>query len=234
VADRERKTKALEKLNELVAAFFLLGAGLDVVREHDLVEAHVNPETKTLAISSWNPERLKRPIDIQTAWGLVRRPEFLFGPDRIDVPESTLGRALALATEISSDAMKKSLSGMALEAWTLLRNGEYSQSLHSSWQVLENHVGSLWDKYIGSEDTTKTRRVKLRDPSRWSVDRRLEILNLAGRIDKNEYGGLMAWKEKRNRFVHYGVRVTEDEANQCLEWATKVARDVCCVPNSGA
>lgn len=227
VVDSLRKSKVLEKLNELVAAFSLQGVPLDALREHDLIEISVNHKSKTLDIRSWNPEHLKKPIDNSTLMGWVNPDYSFFGSKRIMVDGSTVASSLNLAVELSQDATKQYFSSLVLQSSTQLRNSEYSQSFLTSWLILEAYVGLLWNVHIKSKKPSKSRERKLMNPSSWTTDHMIETLNLAGEVDQKEYDTLMSWKGKRNRLVHSGVNVSEEDASQCLDWATKVARRVC-------
>jgi hypothetical protein len=224
--ETQRTTRALEVMNELVASLFLLDVPLEVIREHDLVQVTINLEAMRLGGMSWDPERLRRPIDNVSLWGFVDPASFPFSPGRANIPEQKLQTALQITKELSSDVLKENLSSLILEAFTLFKNAEYSQSFLSSWLILETHLGILWNDYIKSKNIAKPRADKLKDSNRWSVNHLLETLNLACKIDSTEYEQLMNWKTKRNKVVHEGVKVTDSEAKQCIELAAKVVRNL--------
>jgi hypothetical protein len=227
VDDSLRKSKALEKLNELVAAFSLQGVPLDALREHDLIEINVNHKSKTLNIMSWNPEHLKKPIDNSTLLGWVNPDYSIFDSKRILVDGSTVALTLNLAVKLSQDATKQYLSSLVLQSSTQLRNSEYSQSFLTSWLILETYVGLLWKAHIKSKKPSKSRETKLMNPSSWTTDHMIEALNLAGEIKQDDYELFMSWKGKRNKLVHSGINVTEEDAGKCHEWTAKVARKIC-------
>ncbi len=230
--DSLRKTKTLEKLNELIAAFSLQEVPLDALREHDLIEININNKSKTLDIRSWNPEHLKKPIDNSTLLGWVNPDYSFFGSKRIMVDDSTVTSSLNLAVELSRDATKRYFSSLVLQSSTQLRNSEFSQSFLTSWLILESYVGLLWNTHIKSKQPTKSRETKLMNPSSWTTDHMIETLNLAGEVNQNDYDLFMSWKGKRNKLVHSGVNVSEEDASQCLDWATKVAKSICGLTDS--
>jgi hypothetical protein len=176
---------------------------------------------------SWNPEQMRKPIDSTAVWGLVNPILIPFNLGRMNVSEERLIRATRLAAEIAKDSILKNLAAFILEAHTLLKNAEYSQSLQSSWLVFETHIDRIWNDHVKSQNIDKNRMSKFQDRNRWSADYIIETLNLVGKLDITMYKYLMEVKAIRNRIVHSGTNVSKDEAQKCLEIATQLVREAC-------
>lgn len=226
IVEGERKTTALEKLNELIAGMFLSGIPIEAIREHDLVEVTVDRVNIRLGSMSWSPENMRRPFDSANLWGWVELDSFPLTPSRTNISEEKLATALRFTTDFSGSLAKRNLASFVLESYTLLRNAEYSQSFLSSWLAIETHIGILWNTYIESRKVAKKRVKRLEDPNRWSVGYLLETLDLAGRLRKGEYDDFMELKSKRNKVTHSGARITENEARECLELATEIVKKI--------
>ena len=222
-----RKNRCLEMINEIIASLFLLDVPLEATRENDIIEVNIGTEPHIFGSMSWSPERMRKPFDGDTLWGLVSPPSTPFDSNRINVPEERLNRALRLSGNIAKDSILKNLTAFILEAHTLFKNGEYSQSLLSSWLVFETNIESLWSYYLSSQDLNNRRMTKFNDKNRWSMDYIIETLSLMGKLNKKDYDYLTKLKTIRNKVVHSGLVVTEAEAQQSLELATKLVRDAC-------
>lgn len=220
----DRKIIALEKMNELIAGLFLLGIQLEAIREHDLVEVTVDPETTRLGSMSWSPDYMRRPVDSAELSGWVAIDSFPLSMSRTKITEENLTAALQLVKNFTYNPTTRNLASFILEAYTLMRNAEYSQSFLWSWLVIETYIGILWRNYVKSRKVDNQRTKRLEDPNRWSADYLLEIINLVGKLKKGEYDELMKLKSKRNKVIHSGTRVTDSEARKCLELATEVVK----------
>ncbi|GAG53884.1 unnamed protein product [marine sediment metagenome] len=68
-------------------------------------------------------------------------------------------------------------------------------------------------------DIKGKRGKKLKNTLLWkSADRILEVLNLSGKLAKEDYKLLMELKQKRNDIIHRGEKASEEEAQKSFNF----------------
>lgn len=220
------RIKALESLNEIIATCVLLGIPLYTIREPDLSQITVDPNTYRIVSMSWYPSTYGSPSQKQEdMWGSILPSSLFF--DRRLIPQKKLRNAISKAEEWTKDKIKRNTLMFLLEANTLFANSEYPQSFLSSWIIIENHIRKLWEKYLKSKDTDKKRVSKLISTHYWDIDHLLENLNLSGYLTDKEYDQLMKLKKARNDIVHSGYKASKKEAEECFQLAHKITKELC-------
>lgn len=111
-----------------------------------------------------------------------------------------------------------------LAGFTHYQNMEYSPAFLMLWSILEQHINLMWKDQLKSLPAKRRKRLS-EDPTYWSTDRSIEILNLLGVVSQDDYSKLKLLKGRRNRIVHYIESVREEEAKALLEIVTAVLRE---------
>lgn len=107
---------------------------------------------------------------------------------------------------------------LVVEAATHLRRGHATESFFHSWLLVEQLVNESWDAYVNREGFTKRRKDRLADPQQWTVEAKLEVLELAGVLEV-AYDKTMALKKPRNQILHGSRSATDSEARTALTLA---------------
>lgn len=220
-----RKEKAMEILNDILATFLVLGLPCHAVREPEIADIRVEPQTLTIAVVTWYSDVHESRFRDADLWGNVLPSALLL--NRTTIREDVLPSVVSIAEELTKDEVKRNLLAFLLEAYTLYQNAEYSQSFVASWLVLETHIQKLWKDFLGVKSLSKKRSKKLSDASRWSVDYMLEALNLADTIQLGEYRVLTRLKKLRNGIVHSGGKASKGEAEECFKLAFEITKTFC-------
>ncbi|RLG16413.1 hypothetical protein DRN63_04215 [Nanoarchaeota archaeon] len=207
------KAKARELLNEIMSTLLLCGVNVNTVREIDLGEATFKEGG---AEFSWNPISSR-------AWLYYPETSFIpIFPKRRVITQDKIKNLARLAEILTSDDEIKTILLLLLEAHTYFANTEYKQALLMGWIILEEfYVKDLWLSHISKITSDKDRYSKL---ARWTVDQRLEALNIAQILTNEEYNLLMKIKNARNNIVHRGETPSKEIVEECLKLAISVAR----------
>ena len=85
----------------------------------------------------------------------------------------------------------------------------------------EFYVNELWrERILGV--ASGDRKARLR---RWTVDRKLEALNIAVMVSDGVYESLRKLKRERNKVVHGGGEPSRDVVDPCLKLVYDVVKD---------
>lgn len=112
---------------------------------------------------------------------------------------------------------------LVVESATQLRRGHATESFFHSWLLVEQLVNESWDAYVKREGFTKRRKDRLADTQQWTVEAKLEVLELAGVLDL-AYEKVMALKKPRNQILHGSRAATDSEARAALSVARESLR----------
>jgi hypothetical protein len=210
----DNKSLAQEYINEILAVLLLRGVLVTAVREVELGRIEITNKNE---LRIWNPMEL-RTIACELS---VRDPSLIL---RVEVPQEDIKKSIKLAELLTSDERIKTLLLLYLEAYTYLWNSEYKQSLLASWIIIEDfYIRDLWEYLISKIANNERQRVdKLK---RWSMDERLEVLNIAGVLDNEKYSFLMRVKDIRNRIVHEGKSPEGKIVVDCMKFVTQIVRE---------
>jgi len=215
------KWKALELLNELVSVLLLRGIPCNVVREVDLEEAKITENSLQRAWSPLSgrtllPQRLF--IDYFSPFSSYSTLYFASLPLK-SVKEEDMRKVIKLAELLTIDDRMNTLLLLYLEAFTYFLNTEYKQSLIMGWIIIEDYyIKDLWLEHT-SKIPNEKRVSKL---ASWTVDARLEVLNISHILTDEEYSLLMEIKDVRNEVVHEGKLPTKEIVERCLNLVSKI------------
>ena len=87
------------------------------------------------------------------------------------------------------------------------------------WMIIEKFINILWLNLIKEKGITGKRKKKLLG---YDADQIIEALNLSGKIN-SEYELIMNMKNKRNKFIHRGVRIIKEDAEEGFKISSEVA-----------
>ncbi|WP_316506220.1 hypothetical protein [Nitrosopumilus sp.] len=151
--------------------------------------------------------------------------DFSLNESRFELTKEELTGIILTAFEIMENDYIANNLKLFVEALTHNRNTEYSQSFVMSWSILEQNYSSLWEKMLNEKRLDKSRLDKLLNPNQWSIDYKLEILNLFGKIDEQDYKLLMELKKKRNNFYYGRELISQEDSVKSLKLARNIIDD---------
>ncbi len=207
------RSSALDRLNRLMAGFLFLGLPALAVREGELVQGTVDPDTLELTGSTASLSSLRNigMFDMRGSFGAGSVNKVETGDFR---------SALALVDAMTS---KQGLSQdllLFLESTSHLADQEYTPAFLMAWAVLERQLSERWRRHLLKAGVARPRMRKLISAERWSVDYLIECLDLLNRLPADtDYQKLMDLKERRNSIVHSRRSATESEARDTLALA---------------
>lgn len=214
----EDKSKALEALNEIMAASLLSGVNSFAVREAELGKAEIDPQNLTIA-SHDMPLISNRTKLGQEQRGLY--PELVPFERQVLSPDK-IKEIFRLAGELTADPASTTVLLMLLEGYTHLQNAEYTQAFLMTWVVVEKWLDTLWEDLVKEKGIMGKRKQKLIESMLWTTDTILETLNLVGKLSNDAYKQVANLKKKRNSILHNGVRATKEEAEACISLASRL------------
>jgi hypothetical protein len=207
------RLSALDRLNRLMAGLLFLGLPALAVREGELVQGTVDPDTSELTGSTASLSSLRNigMFDMRGSFGAGSVNKVETGDFR---------SALALVDAMTG---KQGLSQdllLFLESTSHLADQEYTPAFLMAWAVLERQLSERWRRHLLKADVARPRLRKLISAERWSVDYLIECLDLLNRLPADtDYQKLMDLKERRNSIVHSRRSATESEAGDTLALA---------------
>lgn len=210
--------KATRMLNEIMATFLLMGLEASAVRELEVGDAKI--DSSSLTITGWTT-RVDTPRTQLAYWFPQQQ---LVLESRTEIGKKNLVRIIKQAERISKDPDISDFLAFLLEAYTHLKNSEYSQSFIMSWVIIERQMFWLWKKFLKEERMPRKRREKLTNPVYWTTDFVLEGLNLGGGLSQKDYEDLMALKNQRNDIIHQGESTSFEEAEKCFKIARSIVK----------
>lgn len=214
----EDKAKALEALNEIMAAALLSGVQSFAVRESELGKAEIDPQNLTIASHDMPLISMRTKLE-QQHMGLS--PDLIPFERRVLSPDD-IKKILRLAEELTVDPASSTILLMLLEGYTHLQNSEYTQSFLMTWVVIEKWLDTLWEDLMKEKEITGKRKQKLVESMLWTADTILETLNLVGKLSNDAYKQVAKLKKRRNAILHNGVRATKEESEACINLASRL------------
>lgn len=167
------------------------------------------------------------------SWPLGGLRFALYGPDQQvrrqfmkqrTVDKKKLTTMITWAETFTSDNKLKTLLLLFLEAYTHFMNSEFKQALVMGWVILEDiYVKDLWAQVVQKRTGEDKRRVgKL---GSWTVDAKLESLNISQTLTDDEYSRLMEIKDARNDVVHEGKEPAKEITEKCVNLTLEVVQN---------
>ena len=206
----ESRTQALDHLNRLMAGLVFLGLPVLAVRDHELIQGTLDPDTFELTGSTASLGSLRN-IERFSITDTVTP----FTANKIAVTD--FHQALKTVDRITSSQRLSQNLVLYLEANSHLVDQEYTPAFLMAWSVLERQLSARWRKHLFQNKISRKRISKLTVAERWSVDYLIECLDLLYGQDSNEqYEELMALKGYRNSIVHSGRPASRSEVERLL------------------
>lgn len=217
----ESRARALKHLNRLMAGLLFLGLPTLAVRDHELIEGTVDPDTLELRGS-------------KASLGSLRNVELFSSPDSVTpITANKMGiadfeQALKTVDAITSNQGLSQNLVLFLEAYSHLADQEYTPAFLMAWSILERQLSARWKKHLLQSGVSRKRISKLTVAERWSVDYLIECLDLLDKQEtKGRYEELMALKEYRNSIVHSGRPASRTEVERLLALASNWLESDC-------
>lgn len=218
----EDKEKSLRMLNEIMAISTLKGIPSYAIREIELHDIQMDPDSFEITTSSGRMVSLRTNLE-QDRW---KTPySIAFFPSRTDVTEEKIEEVINSLRDLEI-TKRSDLLILGIEAYTHFQEAEYMQSFIFSWIVIEKYLSDFWRSFIGEQGITGKRKKKLLSSHDWSISYIIETLNLSGKFDKNTYDTLMVLKNRRDKSIHEGESITKDDAEKCLTICMNVTSEM--------
>lgn len=211
------KENALKILNTIMATLMLEGIEAFVVREHELSEVTYRPETLTITGFTYNMKTVRDLLFQERGENEIR-----LDYRRRELPEHDLRNIIKKASDIYQDTEASEELRIFLEAIAHLKDSEFAQAFFMGWVIIERHISNMWDDKIRERRMDGNRTSKLRNPSMWSIDYLLEVLNFDGSIEDGDYAIFMELKGKRNKLMHSGKQIGKEDAEKCVNVAKRI------------
>lgn len=210
----EKKNQALKALNTIFGISNLMGFPAFSVKESELIELSVGPDGFNLGVTSWNSENKRsKPFSPPT-----RR--------KIKIPTNSMVEIINCAEIALNNHVLNEAVLFFLESLTHQNNEEYSQSFLYSWLIIENHVSEAFDELLDNKGVSEKRKKKFNSHDKWTIESKIEILNLEGKISDNDYQFLIHYNKIRNNFAHRGSSVNDKDSKTVLDFAQTIIQDI--------
>lgn len=140
--------------------------------------------------------------------------------------KSVIVEVVRKAEKITQDEDIKNYILSYMDAKTHFLIEQFKTSFLLAWIVLEKYIDELWSKTLISRNVSGKRFGKLAKSMLWTVDDKLETLNLLGQISNEHYFEIIRLKSIRNAIVHKGRNVTKQETEECLRFSLNIVREI--------
>jgi hypothetical protein len=210
--------KATTFLNEIMAVRLLDGRPTFALREHEVIETHIDPGEKR--ITSKGVPSLSPRASMMDEW--LREPRHIMPREVVSIVE--FEGWLRRTEKVTESGTLSETLRFLLEAYTHFENSEYLEAFVLSWLIVEKDVYSRWNRYLEEKSVEVGRRRKLENPGVWTVDVVIEELSLGGVISADDYRRLMSMKTVRNNIIHRGERVSREQAAELLQLSVTIIK----------
>jgi hypothetical protein len=207
------RSSALDELNRLMAGLLFLGLPVLAVREGELIQGTVHPETLEVTGSSASLSSLRNigMFDMRGSFGAG-------AVNKVEIGD--FQSALAFVDAMTSRQGLNQDLLLFLESSSHLEDQEYTPAFLMAWGILERQLSERWRQYLLKSGVKAARVGKLLSGERWSVDSLIECLDLLHELpDGSEYQELMGLKRRRNSIIHDGRSATGSDAKETLALA---------------
>ena len=217
------RSLAIDRLNRLMAGLLFLGLPALAVRESELIQGSVHPDTLELQGSTASLSSLRN-IGLFETGGFPARA-VVNKVETANLEEALLSiDRMTSRQDLSQDLL------LLLESSSHFADQEYTPAFLMAWAVLERRLYNRWRRHLLMSGVTRDRLRKLSAAERWSVDYLIESLDLLHQLPPgNDYDQLMTLKDRRNSIVHRGRPATAAEAEDVLglarTWLNSVVTD---------
>lgn len=210
----ETKKEGIELLNTIFAISLMHGVPVLSTREYDITETEIEPSESVLG----------RPVG-SLSWHTTRNGRFtptnFIGPRQTVISLDIMYEIIHQADRALHDKQLNKCLNLLLESHTHLYSAECSQSFLFSWLIAEKEISNLFTLLLKENRVTGERKKKFNSHNMWSIDRKIEVLNLTEKISEDDYDLLNECNTKRNNFVHKGDPITETDARKLYDFVFK-------------
>lgn len=192
--------KALEILNTIMIVFILDGIDTRIVREHELSNIEYDPKTHNVVSRSfsYNSPRNKLFDEI---------PDKTLEYETRHIDKEHIKKIFEKASKIFANNSLAEDLRIILESTTHMKNSEFLQAFIMSWYIIEKYITQKWKKKFNKDTTFKTSYTPSAD---------MMIKDLKDELQE-KYSDFMKLKKIRNDSLHAGKRVTQKEAQKCVD-----------------
>ena len=136
-------------------------------------------------------------------------------------PKNKIAAVVDLVKKVfPNEESRKKLTFFA-QSFTHHAQGEYLASFILAWTIVENYIDSLWEQFLSSKEIRGDRKNNLTGRD-WTVNHKLQTLNLAGVVKNDNFHTLDVLRKKRNDFVHDMEEISNAQSLECLKLAAFV------------
>lgn len=213
--ESESVGEATNDLNHIMATALLSGLDTRAVRLAEVGKAEIDPVSLSIVSLGWEV------VSMRTAsvFGGLEVSDMQFR-DHLDI--DVLRQTIANAEAAYADAYLRSVMSFLLEAHSHQESQEYRQSFVMAWLIIESWLDKTWSDVLNEKMVSKTRQKQLREGNRFTAEVKSEVLNLLGRIDRDQLTKITRFRKRRNDVVHHGYDPVQSESQDALEFATEL------------
>ena len=216
LVQEDNKSECLKLLNLVMALGNFHELPLFAIKEHELSQVRLD-EKHNITSAQWSTISIRSFLFHEQFYGRQSHKIAKTEVSRKKLEDIINDVKLVIGSEKLSEELR-----LFAESNTHLFNTERSQSFIMSWSVIERHYSDLWREKLECKDIDGERFGKLSNSGQWSIDSILEVLNLDGEVNDEDYDLLMELKKKRNRFYHRGKKVSKEDSERCLAYSRKL------------
>jgi hypothetical protein len=216
--ETENKEHAIRVLNTIFGTAFIFGNNCFTVRESEIAEIDIEPNTLTIFSTTMRMSSLRTLLMDWFRPTIIQR-------ERNEVSEDKIKEIITKAEKISQNEDLTEQLIFLLDGYTHYNNSEYSQSFIINWLVIEKFLFKLWENLLKYKQITGKRKDKLTNTILWGTDYILESLNINGKIDNDTYNSLIELKSKRNNFVHKAKLIDKPTSEKLLNITLNIVKN---------
>jgi len=210
----EEKHLAKKYLNEIMGTGLLFGFPFFSVRDGDIAEFEAEPDKMRITSRQIIPRgNVMRRFD---------RTKPMWEPDilpYLDVSSDGLRKLLEISESINNEPGLTDCLILLSEAYTCMQSSQFIQSFIVSWTIIERYLYWIWDSHLEKSGTSKKRRKKLSEGPNWNISSVIEMLEINCLISKKEYKAITYLRRKRNKLIHEGEVVDQEDTTKCYNFS---------------
>jgi len=218
----EDKDTAIILLNEIMAISLLYDYEFHFIRENEIGPLSINPETLNFQSTQLQGPNKRTDLSEDRWKDLSDIPLYV----RTEVPNKILIEIIESAEKLIITDGISNLIIILLGAITHFYNREFSMSFLMSWNLIEKKIVADYHSIIAEQIDKKKHDDKLKYRKFQTIDDKIEILRITGKLDNDEYEKYMCLKKNRNQIIHEGARTDESEAKKSLDLSIQIIKEI--------
>lgn len=213
----EKKRLANKYLNEVMGTGLLFGLPFFSVRDGDMSEFQANPTTFRIGSREIIPRgKVLRQYDRKgLSWEPDVHPSFSIKPEGLSL-------LLNISEMINNEPQITDCLVLLVESFTCLQSSQFIQSFIVSWTIIEKYLYWIWESHLRKQSINHERRKKLTDGSGWNISKVIEMLDVGGVINRDDYKILTDLRKKRNDLIHEGEIISQEDALKCYDYSFNI------------